>query len=81
MERERPTLSDARMERRVLLLPPTQRDSQAIRAVLQGDAIDCWVQRSMPEVCGALREGAGVLVVSEEALVRSFEVLTRLACG
>jgi signal transduction histidine kinase/ActR/RegA family two-component response regulator len=66
------------MERRVLLLPPTQRDSEAIRAVLQGDAIDCWVQRSMPEVCGALREGAAVLVVSEEALVADSRELLSL---
>jgi signal transduction histidine kinase/ActR/RegA family two-component response regulator len=56
-------------EERVLLLPPTQRDAEAIRAVFSGQGIDCRVHGSMPQLCRALSEGAAALVISEEALL------------
>src|ERR1700729_615955 len=56
-------------ETRVLLLPPTSRDAAAIHKLLAGERIDCEVLRSMADVCAAIGEGAGAVVVSEESLI------------
>ena len=55
-------------EFRVLLLPSTQRDAEAIRAVCESSGIAVAFLPSMSKVCEALEAGAGALVVSEEAL-------------
>jgi signal transduction histidine kinase/CheY-like chemotaxis protein len=65
-------------EGRVVLLPPTERDASAIRAVLTDGGVDCLVHDSMPEACAAIATGAGVLVVSEEALLADAEYLNTL---
>ncbi len=56
------------LERRILLVAPTQRDADAIRAVCHRSGIECCTLWSMPDVCEELAKGAGALVVSEEAL-------------
>jgi signal transduction histidine kinase/ActR/RegA family two-component response regulator len=69
VEPERPTSEHARLlEQRVLLLPPTQRDAEAIHDVFAHSGIACQTYESMPELCKALDDGAAAVVVSEEAL-------------
>lgn len=58
----------AQRERRVLLLPPTHRDANAIQSVCLHGGIDCTVYDTMAKVCAALADGAAAIVVSEEAL-------------
>jgi signal transduction histidine kinase/ActR/RegA family two-component response regulator len=70
--------SEELLERRVLLLPPTRRDAQAIGAVLSAAGIACRVYGSMSQVCGALAAGAGAIVVSEEAIAADSDEL--IAC-
>lgn len=55
-------------ERRILLLPPTKRDADAIRTILEGVSILCVVCGSMEQLCEEMRRGAGGVLVSEEAL-------------
>jgi signal transduction histidine kinase len=62
-------------ESRVLLLPPTSRDADAIRKLLIGERIDCVVFRTLSSLCGGTAAGAGALVISEEALVAGHERL------
>lgn len=64
-------------EHRVLLLPPTRRDAQAIRDVLDGNGIECERCEGMPALCSQLSEGAGAVLVSEEALAAEPECLLR----
>lgn len=56
------------VERRVLMLPPTQRDAEALRSVFDIAGIQCSSYNSMEELCRALGEGAAAVLVSEEAL-------------
>lgn len=58
------------VEQRVLLMPPTHRDAEAIRRVFEGCGIDCWTYDAMPELCRDLEQGAAAVVVSEEALFK-----------
>lgn len=55
-------------ECRVLLLPPTRRDSDAIKKLLANSAVECATCVSIAALCAALPEGAAALVVSEESL-------------
>src|SRR5579862_3483044 len=63
-------------ETRVLLLPPTSRDAAAIRKLLAAERIGCEVLRTMRDVCAAIGEGAGAVVVSEESLIADPDELT-----
>lgn len=53
---------------RVLLLPPTRRDGEAIQQLLSGTNVACTVCHSMPELCVEMQNGVGSVLVSEEAL-------------
>jgi signal transduction histidine kinase/response regulator RpfG family c-di-GMP phosphodiesterase len=53
---------------RVLLLPPTRRDADAISALLAQANIACEITNSIADVCAAIDETAGVAIVSEESL-------------
>jgi PAS domain S-box-containing protein len=55
-------------ERRVLLLPLTQRDAEALRAVLAEAGVACVVCADLAAVVDEARTGAAGVVVSEEAL-------------
>lgn len=65
-------------ERRVLLLAPTRRDSEAIGVVCSSQSIETLVCASIEEVCNVLATGAGALVLAEEPLAAEPESL--LAC-
>ncbi|HYE18096.1 MAG TPA: ATP-binding protein [Tepidisphaeraceae bacterium] len=54
--------------RRVLLLPPTRRDADALCTVLTGAGIACAVCATLGELAAEVARGAGAVVVSEEAL-------------
>lgn len=49
-------------------MPPTKRDADAIRSILEGVSISCVVCGSMGELCEEMNRGAGGVLVSEEAL-------------
>jgi hypothetical protein len=53
---------------RVLLLPPTSRDADAIQKLLSREGFECELCPSMAEVCARLGAGVGVIFVSEESL-------------
>src|SRR5688572_20510511 len=59
----------AKADLRVLVVPPTTADGVAIRKLLDPSALACRVLPNVAAVCAALREGAGTLVIGEEALV------------
>src|SRR5690606_9776198 len=60
--------SDHPAEGRVLLLPATSRDGQAVGAFIEREAIDCLVCRHAWELVSAMKEGAAVLVLTDSAL-------------
>jgi PAS domain S-box-containing protein len=60
---------------RVLIVPPTTADGVAIRKLLDASEIACRVAPDVATVCAALREGAGTLVIGEEALVADGSLL------
>ena len=55
-------------DHRILLLPPTSRDAEAIRTLLASDGIACLVCATMAVLCAEASRGAGAVLVSEEAL-------------
>jgi signal transduction histidine kinase/ActR/RegA family two-component response regulator len=57
------------VEARVLLLPPTSRDADAIGKMLARAQIECIVCPDVQSVCSAIDEGAAAVIVSEESLV------------
>ena len=58
----------ARRNLRVLLLPPTSRDAEALQTLLTGEGFECEPCKTMSDVCARLNRGAGAIVVSEESL-------------
>jgi signal transduction histidine kinase/CheY-like chemotaxis protein len=60
---------------RVLLLPPTSRDAEAIQQLLSREGVECEVCGSLSHVCESFRKGVGTIFVSEEALYSGHEEL------
>ena len=58
-------------EQRVVLLAPTSRDGTAAAKILAAAQLESVVVRSPAEVCDAVREGAGVVVLPEECLLNA----------
>jgi signal transduction histidine kinase/ActR/RegA family two-component response regulator len=56
-------------ESRVLLLPPTRRDADAIGKLLSSARIEYATCLSVANLCAVLDDGAAAIVVSEESLV------------
>src|SRR6185312_2212188 len=56
-------------EMRVLLWPPTRADGNAIGKLFEARGIAFQPIASMAELCAAIREGAGIAMLSEEAVV------------
>jgi PAS domain S-box-containing protein len=56
------------LERRVLILAPTGRDGELTRAVLAEAGIRCTLCEDLPQLLEELAQGAGALLLSEEAL-------------
>jgi signal transduction histidine kinase/ActR/RegA family two-component response regulator len=53
---------------KILLLPPTSRDAEAMAKLFNRERFACDVCRTISEVCTRLSDDIGVLVLSEEAL-------------
>jgi signal transduction histidine kinase/CheY-like chemotaxis protein len=53
---------------RVLVCAPIGRDSQLTIELLQRSGISCQACRSIPDICEQLAEGAGAILLTEEAL-------------
>jgi len=60
---------EANLDRRVLLLAPTGRDSEMTESVLQRADIHTTTCRSMHELCDEMDRGAGAVLLTEEAFV------------
>ena len=65
------TGSGSSPERRVLLLPATRRDGEAICAILEREIIECLVCETAAAFVSELGQGAATLVLSDSALVGS----------
>ena len=59
------------LERRVLVCAPIGRDSALTMDLLERASIDCLRCRSLQEVCDRFAEGAGAILLTEEALADS----------
>lgn len=57
------------VERRVLVLAPTEKDATLTRGALERAGIDCLCCASLDELQARLQDGAGVVLLPEEALV------------
>jgi signal transduction histidine kinase/ActR/RegA family two-component response regulator len=68
--------TDAR-PRTVLIVAPLGRDAELMCTHLQAAGMSCKVCKSLEEVCLSLKDGAGALLVTEEALIP--EQTSRLA--
>jgi signal transduction histidine kinase len=55
-------------EESVLILAPTAKDAKLCRAVLSEAGVDCVVSGDMADLCRGIQAGAGIAVLSEEAL-------------
>jgi signal transduction histidine kinase/ActR/RegA family two-component response regulator len=53
---------------RVLVLPPTRADAAAIKQLLDTRSIECEIVPDMQALCLKIHEGAGSVLISEEAL-------------
>jgi signal transduction histidine kinase/ActR/RegA family two-component response regulator len=62
------TPDPASVELRVLVLPPTTADAAAIETLLRANRIDCNIVRDVDSLCSGIHEGAGLVLISEEAL-------------
>jgi signal transduction histidine kinase len=56
-------------ETRVILLAPTAKDASASQALLQSAGLTCHACRNLAEICGQLANGAGAIVLPEEAVL------------
>ena len=54
---------------RVLVLPPTRTDGLAMGKLFGANQINFAICQTMEQLCAAQRDGAGVLIVSEEAVM------------
>jgi signal transduction histidine kinase/CheY-like chemotaxis protein len=53
---------------RVLLLAPTGRDSDVTSSILRGAGMECHICENAEELCGSIDEGAGIVMMTAEAL-------------
>ena len=69
---------DPTLARRVLMLLPTQRDTELTSEVLARHGIDTWICRQHAELAREIDRGAAAVLVAEEALLQGAQaVLTR----
>ncbi len=60
--------SRSELERRVLLLTPTRRDAETTQEIFAESKIPSEICRDLDHLCGEAAKGAGVLLVTEEAI-------------
>ena len=65
-----PSAEQPDLDERVLVLAPTARDASLCEAILAEAGVACLICPDLPAACGALAEGAGAALLSEEALTR-----------
>lgn len=58
-------------ENRVLLLAPTAKDASASAELLERSGLQCHVCRNINDICEELKQGAGLIVLPEEAVLFS----------
>ena len=68
-------------EEHVLILAPTAKDASLCRSVLAEAGVQCIVSRDTGDLCSGIDAGAGVAVLSEEALTSEGLKLLRLVIG
>jgi PAS domain S-box-containing protein len=68
----------ARFRHRVLVLPTTSADGTAIGKLFAANEIECSLCADMRKLCESLADGAGVLIVSEESVLKDASLL--IAC-
>ena len=68
MKHPSPSMRD-KDEMRILVLPPTRADAEAIQKLLDAAGISSQRTSSVSELCLAMREGGGAAMLSEEALL------------
>ncbi|HEY1684537.1 MAG TPA: ATP-binding protein [Tepidisphaeraceae bacterium] len=68
-----PVVPDNQM--RVLVIAPTRADAQAIGRLLGGSGITCMFFANIRELCSALKDGVGAIIISEEAATDGPDVL------
>ena len=56
------------LDQRVLVLAPTGRDAELMSSVLEDAGVHCTLCADMLQLCSCMREGAGALLIAEEAL-------------
>lgn len=56
-------------ERRVLLLPTTKRDAEAISKLLTNASISCVICDSIRSLCDYMAEGCAAIIISEESIL------------
>jgi len=66
-------------EEAVLILAPTAKDAAVCRKVLEEAGVECAPCRDVGDVCAGIDGGAGIAVLSEEALTHESLELLRLA--
>jgi PAS domain S-box-containing protein len=71
------TLASSENERRVLVLPSTRVDGIAMDKLFAAHGIESVNHQSMRQVCAALREGAGMLILAEELFLEEPDELMR----
>lgn len=65
-------------ESRVLILPQTTADAQAMSRLFQANGMSCFIAANTVELCKAIDKGAGAVLVTEEALIADSSQL--IAC-
>ncbi|HWW62230.1 MAG TPA: hybrid sensor histidine kinase/response regulator [Thermoanaerobaculia bacterium] len=63
-------MTEPAVGQRVIILAPIGRDAELMCTHLEKGGMTCFACKDMDEVCRALEEGAGVLLVTEEVLTR-----------
>jgi PAS domain S-box-containing protein len=78
-EPDEPATADAtRFRHRVLVLPTTSADGAAIGKLFDANEIQFALCRNMGQLCVSIEAGAGVLIVSEESIIKDSSKL--IAC-
>lgn len=73
-------LLEADTEARILLLPPTKADSQAIRKVLDSEGVACHSCTDATDLCQQLALGAAAILIAEETMaVNASPILKHLS--
>jgi signal transduction histidine kinase/ActR/RegA family two-component response regulator len=70
-----PSGSPDAIETRILVMPPTRADGEAIAKLLGTAGLSCKLVASMSDFCESIREGGACAVLSEEALLNGSQSL------